>query len=110
MIFYSEKNFKGGFQRLRLCYAEHKKGSTTPASVVSLSCAQSLQSCPTLCNSMDCSPPGSSVHEILQARILEGVAIPSSRGSPNPGIEPGSPALQADSFPLSHCGSPVLHL
>ena len=84
MIFYSEKNFKGGFQRLRLCYAEHKKGSTTPASVVSLSCAQSLQSCPTLCNPMDCSPPGSSVHEILQARILEGVAIPSSRGSPQP--------------------------
>ena len=33
--------------------------------------AKSLQSCPTLCNPMDCSPPGSSVHGILQARILE---------------------------------------
>ena len=32
--------------------------------------AKSLQSCPTLCNPMDCSPPGSSIHEILQARIL----------------------------------------
>ena len=45
---------------------------------------------------MDCSPPGSSVHGILQARILEWVAIPSSRGSSNPGIEPASfisPAL-----------------
>ena len=39
------------------------------------------QSCPTLCSSMDCSPPGSSVHGILQARILEWVAISSSRGS-----------------------------
>ena len=43
--------------------------------------AKSLQSCPTLCDSMNCSPPGSSVHGILQARILEWVAIPSSRGS-----------------------------
>ena len=42
---------------------------------------KSLHSCMTLCNSMDCSPPGSSVHEIFQARILEWVAIPSSRGS-----------------------------
>ena len=39
------------------------------------------QSCPTLCDSMDCSPPSSSVHGILQARILEWVAIPFSRGS-----------------------------
>ena len=43
--------------------------------------AQSLQSCPTLCDPMDCSPPGSSVHEILQARILEWVVISFSRGS-----------------------------
>ena len=37
--------------------------------------AKSLQSCPTLCDPMDSSPPGSSVHRILQARILEWVAI-----------------------------------
>ena len=43
-----------------------------------------LQLCPTLCNTMDCSPPGSSVHDILQARILEWVAIPFSRGSSPP--------------------------
>ena len=42
------------------------------------------QSCPTLCNPMDCSLPGSSVHRILQARILEWVAMPSSRGSSSP--------------------------
>ena len=40
--------------------------------------AQLLQSCQTLCNSMDCSPPGSSVHGILQARILEWAAMPFS--------------------------------
>ena len=42
---------------------------------------QSLQSCPALCDSMDCSPPGPSVHGISQARILAWVAMPSSRGS-----------------------------
>ena len=43
-------------------------------------CATSLQSCTTLCNPVDSSLPGSSVHGILQARILEWVATPSSRG------------------------------
>ena len=42
------------------------------------------QSCPTLCNPVDCSLPGSSVHGILQARILEWVAISFSRGSSRP--------------------------
>ena len=42
------------------------------------------QSCPTLCDPRDCSPPGSSVHGLLQARILEWVAMPSSRGSSQP--------------------------
>ena len=42
------------------------------------------KSCLTLCDPMDCSPPGSSVHEILQARILEWVDIPFSRGSFRP--------------------------
>ena len=54
------------------------------------------QSCPTLCNPKDCSLPGSSVHGIFQARVLEWVAISFSRDLPNPGIKPGSPALQAD--------------
>ena len=43
-------------------------------------CAKSLQSCPTFCNPKDCSPPGSSIHGILQVRILEWVAISFSRG------------------------------
>ena len=50
------------------------------------------QSCLTLCDPMDCSLPGSSVRGILQAGILERVAMPSSRRSSNPGIKPVSPA------------------
>ena len=45
---------------------------------------KSLPWCLMLCNAMDCSPPGSSVHGILQAKILEWVAMPSSRGSSQP--------------------------
>ena len=47
-------------------------------------CANLLQWCLTLCSPMDCSPPGSSIHGIFQARILERVAVPSSRGSSQP--------------------------
>ena len=59
------------------------------------------QSCPTHCNPMGCSPPGSSVYGILQARILEWVAIFYSRDLPDAGIEPASlvsPALAGGFF------------
>ena len=46
--------------------------------------AKSLQSCPTLCDLTDCSAPGSSVHGIIQTRILEWAAMPSSRRSFQP--------------------------
>ena len=59
------------------------------------------QSCLTLCDPMDCSPPGSPVHGIFQARILEWVPFPS------PGIESGSPTLQADSLPSKSPGNPL---
>ena len=49
--------------------------------------AKSLQSCLTFCSPMDCSLPGSSVHGILQARMLEWVTMPSSRDLPDPGVE-----------------------
>ena len=68
--------------------------------------AKLLQSCPTLCNPMGCSLPGSSVHGILQARILSGLPCPPPGDLPDPGIDPASPALQLDSLPLSHRGSP----
>ena len=67
-----------------------------------------IQSCLTLCNPMDYSLPGSSVHGIFQTRIPEWVAIPFSSALPNPGIEPGSPALQADSLPSEPPGNPTL--
>ena len=56
---------------------------------------KSLQSCPTLCDPMDCSPPGSSVHGILQPRILEWLPFPSPGDLPNPGIAPLSPTCPA---------------
>ena len=68
--------------------------------------AHLLQLCLTLCNPINCSPPGSSVHGILQAKILEWVAVPSTGDLPQPGIQPTSPALQAHSLPLSYQGSP----
>ena len=67
------------------------------------------QSCPVLCDPMDCSPPGSSDHGIFQARILKWVAIPSFRGSPhlpNPGIKPRYPALHVDYLPSESPGKP----
>ena len=54
------------------------------------------QSCPSVCNPMDCSPPGSTVHGISQARILEWVAIPFSRGSSRPSVPT---RVSADSLP-----------
>ena len=59
------------------------------------------------CNPTDGSLTGFSGHGILQARILEWVAILFSRGSPNPGIEPRSPTLQADSLLSELQRSPV---
>ena len=62
------------------------------------------QSCQTLWDPTDYSPPGFSVHGNLQARILELVAIPFSMEFSDPGIEPSSPALQADSLPTESPG------
>ena len=54
---------------------------------------------------MGCSLPGSSVHGILQARILEWVAMPTLGDLPDPGIRPKSPVLQADSLPSEPPGT-----
>ena len=73
-----------------------------------LLCKQGLfvltQSCWTLCSPMDCSLPGSSVHGIFQAGILEWVAMPPPGHLPDPGIQPvslGSPALTGGFFTTS---------
>ena len=65
----------------------------------------SVQLCLILCNPMDCRLPGSSVHGISQARILEWVAMPSPRDLPDKGIgpkSPASPALAGRFFMLCH--------
>ena len=67
------------------------------------------QSCLTLCNSMDYTLSGSSVRGILQARILEWVAIPSPGHLPNPGVRSISLALQADSSSSEPPGKPIKH-
>ena len=55
---------------------------------------------------VDCNPPGSSLHGILQVRILVWVPFPSPGDLPDPGIKPGSPALQADSLSSEPPGKP----
>ena len=71
---------------------------------------QQLQSCLTLCDTVDCSLAGFPIHEILQATVLEWIVLPSSRGSSQLRdqthiFSPASPALVADSLPLSNWGS-----
>ena len=67
----------GGLHRLRITMCRNWRGKGKIKVIVS-------QSCPTLCNPVDCSPPGSSVHGILWARILQWVDILFSRGSSPP--------------------------
>ena len=64
------------------------------------------QSCLTLCNPTDYSPPGSSIHGIFQARVLQWVAFSSPGDLPDPGIEPRSPSLQADALQSEPPGKP----
>ena len=85
----------------RLPGAGDKRGSEVQWNEVKVT-----QSCPTLCDHMDCSLPGSSVHGILQARHWSGLPFPSPRDLPNPGTEARSPALQADSLPSEPPGKP----
>ena len=61
--------------------------------ILSLVKVKVAQSCPSLCNPIDYT-----VHGILQAKTVEWAAVPSSRDLPNPGIEPGSPAFQAETL------------
>ena len=89
-----------------------KKKKTKPLLVLSLlalCCAVASVVSDSL-QPMDYSPPGASVHSILQARILECISVPSSRGSSQTGIEPiflESAALQADSLLTEPPGKPL---
>ena len=81
---------------------KHLKVKVLLKSIISCTMKWSeVAQCPTLCYSMDCSLPGSSIHRIFCARVLEWGAIFFSRDLPDPGIEPRSPP---------HCGWMLYHL
>ena len=65
------------------------------------------QLCPALCNPMDCSPPGSSVHGIFQARILECLPFSPPGDLPSPELEPASPALAGGCFTTAPPDKPI---
>ena len=95
-----------------VCYGSMSRGQGQ--FTVVLCVVLSLLSCPTLCDPMDHSLTGSSVHRILQTRILEWVACPPPGDLPNPMIEqslqsepPGKPSLQLDMFKFESC---IFHL
>ena len=69
-------------------------------------CCLVAQLCPTLCNSMNCNPAGSSDHGFSQPRILAWVAISSPGDFPNPGIELRSPTLAGTFFTAEPVGKP----
>ena len=77
-----------------------------PSFSVSKKWSEVAQSCLSLCNPMDCGLLGFSIHGIFQARILEWVTISFSRDLPDPGIEPGSPALETDALTSEPPGKP----
>ena len=68
------------------------------------------QSCPTLCDSMDCGGPGSSVHGFLQARILEWVPLPLPEDLPDPRMEPETPTMAGGFFTTEPLGKPHIRL
>ena len=78
--------------------SSHKSvAQTNPYYHVKVSESEVAQSC--LCDPMDCSLSGASIHGIFQARVLEWSPFPSPGDLPDPGIEPRSPASQADALP-----------
>ena len=69
-------------------------------------CAKLLQSCLTLCSPVDCTPPGSSVPGIFQAKYWSGLPFPTAEDLPNSGIKAASPALAGRFFTPAPPGKP----
>ena len=65
------------------------------------------QSYSTFCDPVDCNPPGSSVHGILQQECWSGLPFPSPKYLPDSGVEPGSPSLQENSLQFEPPGTPI---
>ena len=89
------------FPALQILYHPSHKGNPHQL------CAKLLRSSPTVCNTMDYSPPGSSVHGILQSRML--VWLPFLGDLPNPGVKPTSPALAGKFLTTEKPGKPLNH-
>ena len=94
-------------QRTRLKQLSRQTQHTCSLSVLTLTLNSICyclvtQSCPTLCNTMDCSPPGSSVHGFSRQEYWSGLPFFSPRDLSDPRIKPEFPAWQVDSLPLSH--------
>ena len=103
--------FQAGDERIPSLggYKNQRNGGWWCGEVIELSCVLMMkalvaQACPTLGDPMDCSPPGFTVHGILQAKILAQVAIPFSRGSSHPGIKLWSPHCRQIFYCLSNSG------
>ena len=88
----------------RCVFSQQKQAEQTPSCLVKVLFAQL---CLILCDPMDCSPPGSSVHGILHAEYWSGLPFRSPRGLPHQGIKLGSLALKADSLPYEPPGKPT---
>ena len=89
------KSFKIMLNIIPFQYSFIGKNCLSLFAIIYIKCKMKVaQLCPTLSD-----PVNYTVHGFLQARTLEWIAVPFSRGLPNPGIEPRSPALQADSLP-----------
>ena len=102
---YCERNISSN-NIVQILNSPHRKGDLNIVKIIVLV----AQSCPTLCDPMDCSPLGSSVHEIFQARILEGVAISFSRGSSQPRDQTRCPShCRQILYQLSYKGSLVAY-
>ena len=97
-------------QKHSLAYQKNNKKNETTKNMVQMTvCVLVAESCPILCNPIDCSPPGSSVHGIFQARILEWVDISFSRGIfPTRGLNLGLLHCRQSPAQSKHCRqSPV---
>ena len=100
-------------QRISGPNRQEEKGSWDWSFCLPICACSVAQSSPTLCDPMDCSPPGSSVHGIFQARILEWVAISSPGDLPDPGVKrvsPVSPSLSGTLFTTELSGKSSLAL
>ena len=105
---WAHKNFRSPWILTLHLFKILALGTVSPLPTLVVCCLVSI-SCPTLCNPMDNSLPGSSVHGLFQARILQQVAMSSSKESSQPRDQTCVPYLlywQAGSLPLNHLGSP----